>query len=117
MLLAGLQAIPEELYDAAKIDGAGAWQRFRHVTIPALRSVAAVALILVILWVFRDFPIIMILTGGGPLRATQTLAIMTYQTAFGFFDMGYAASIGVVTLVISIIASIFMIQRISTEFY
>jgi multiple sugar transport system permease protein len=117
MLLAGLQAIPGELYEAAEIDGAGSWQRFRYVTLPGLRPVTGVALVLILLWVFRDFPVIWILTQGGPLGATRTLAIITYEEAFGFFNMGYAAALGVITLIISIIASVNMIRRISVEFY
>ena len=63
------------------------------------------------LWVFRDFPVIYILTGGGPQGTTQTLAIMTYREAFEFHDFGFAAAIGVITLIISVIASWFMITQ------
>lgn len=117
MLLAGLQGIPEELYQAARIDGAGDWQCFRYITLPALRPVLAIALVLVALWVFRDFPVIWILTGGGPVRSTQTLAIMTYREGFNFFNMGYAAAIGIITLIICIATSIVMIKRIGRQFY
>ncbi len=117
MLLAGLQSIPGDLYEAAQIDGANTWNRFRYITLPSLSPVMGIALILVILWVFRDFAIIWLLTGGGPIGATRTLAIMTYEQAFGFYNMGYAASIGMVTLVISLIASIVMIRRFSTSIY
>ena len=115
MLLAGLQAIPGDIYEAAHIDGAGKWSRFRHITLPSLSPVMGIALILVILWVFRDFPIIWILTGGGPIGSTRTLAIMTYEQAFGFYNMGYAATIGMITLVISLVASVFMIRRLSAS--
>ena len=117
MMLAGLQSIPLELYDAAKVDGANAWNRFRYITLPGLRSVRSIALILIMLSVFRDFPIIYILTGGGPQRTTQTLAIMTYQEAFQFHDFGFAAAIGVVTLIISIIASWFMVRSGNEPLY
>lgn len=117
IMLAGLQSIPVELYDAAKVDGASAWNRFRYITLPGLRSVRGIALILIMLWVFRDFPIIYILTGGGPQRTTQTLAIMTYQEAFKFHDFGFAAAIGVITLIISIIASWFMVRRADEPIY
>lgn len=116
MVLAGLQAVPLDQYEAAKIDGANVFARFRYVTLPNLRSILGIALILVILWVFRDFPIIFLLTGGGPIGSTQTLAIMTYQEAFGFYDMGYAAAIGMVTLLISLLVSIFMIRSLSSSF-
>jgi len=111
MMLAGLQSIPEDFYHAARVDGANAWQRLVNITLPSLMPVLGVTLVLVMLWVFRDFSIIYILTGGGPLKATQTLSIMTYEQAFGFFKMGYASAIGVVTLVICVIASRLMMGR------
>lgn len=117
MLLAGLQAIPQELYDAAHVDGANAWNRFRYITLPGLRSVRGIALILILLWGFREFEIIYILTGGGPLRSTQTLAIMTYLEAFQFFRVGYGAAIGIITLVIAVVASIFMVRSMSDSIY
>jgi multiple sugar transport system permease protein len=117
MLLAGLQAIPQDLYDAVAVDGAGRVAAFRHITLPALRGVLALATLLSVLWVFREFTIIWVLTGGGPIRATETLAIMTYREAFANFRMGFAAAIGVVTLVISTIASIVFIRQAGKEFY
>lgn len=111
MLLAGLQSIPEDFYNAAKVDGANAWQRLLNITIPSLMPVLGVTMILVMLWVFRDFSIIYVLTGGGPLRATQTLSIMTYEQAFGFFRMGYASAVGVVTLVVCVVASRLLMHR------
>ncbi|MDR7418250.1 MAG: sugar ABC transporter permease [Armatimonadota bacterium] len=117
MLLAGLQAIPQDLYDAGAVDGAGRVAVFRHITLPALRGVLSLATLLSVLWVFREFTIIWVLTGGGPIRATETLAIMTYREAFANFRMGFAASIGVVTLVISMIASILFIRQAGKEFY
>ncbi len=117
MLLAGLQAIPHDLYDAGAMDGAGRLAAFRHITLPGLRGVLSLATLLTVLWVFREFTIIWVLTGGGPIRATETLAIMTYREAFANFHMGFAAAIGVVTLLISIIASIFFIRQAGKEFY
>ncbi|WP_298297224.1 carbohydrate ABC transporter permease [uncultured Litoreibacter sp.] len=111
MTLAGLQSIPEDYYAAAKVDGASVFQRFRWITLPSLVPVLGVTLVLVVLWVFRDFSIIKVLTDGGPLKATTTLSIMTYDQAFGFFKFGYASAIGVVTLVICIVASLLMLRR------
>ena len=76
-----------------------------------------VTLILVVLWVFRDFAVVFILTGGGPVGATQTLSIMTYEQAFGFFRMGYAAAIGMVTLVICVLATRLMVSRMAKSIY
>jgi multiple sugar transport system permease protein len=117
MLLAGLQAIPNDYYEAAKVDGAGAWQRFVNITFPCLFPVIGVTLILVVLWVFRDFTIIYVLTGGGPYGTTQTLSIMTYEQAFGFHKMGYGAAVGMITLVFCLLASRFMVQRVTGSIY
>ncbi len=117
MALAGLQAIPEDLYQAARVDGAGPWQRFVNVTMPGLMPVFGVTLVLVILWIFRDFSIIYVLTGGGPVKATQTLSIMTYEQGFKFFRMGYASAVGMVTLVICILASRLLIHRRAEVIY
>ena len=111
MTLAGLQSIPPDFYAAAKVDGASAIQRFRWITIPCLMPVLGVTLVLVVLWVFRDFSIIKVLTDGGPLKTTQTLSIMTYEQAFGFFKFGYASAVGVVTLIICVVASRAMLGR------
>src|SRR5207244_8293678 len=86
-LLAGLQAIPTTLYEAARVDGASAWQRFRFITWPGIRAPAALGAILNTLWALREFDIIYVTTGGGPDRATETLAVRIYQEAFAFFRM------------------------------
>ncbi len=110
MCLAGLQAIPEDLYNAARVDGAGPWQRFTNITLPNLMPVLGVTLVLVVLWIFRDFSIVYVMTQGGPIKATQTLSIMTYLQAFSFFKMGYAAAIGIVTLALCVLTSTLMVR-------
>lgn len=117
MALAGLQAIPEELYQAGKVDGAKAWQRLVYITLPMLMPVFGVILVLVVLWIFRDFSIVYLLTGGGPIRATQTLSVLTYQQAFSFFKMGYASAIGIVTLIFCVLLSRFLIGRSARGMY
>ncbi len=101
MLLASLQTIPHTLYEAAHIDGAGRWHRFLNITLPGLRSVTAVVLILLTIWAFRRFTIIYVMTGGGPARSTETLPIQTYLQAFSYYNMGAAASLGTISLLIS----------------
>jgi multiple sugar transport system permease protein len=100
MVLAGLQAIPRELYEAAAMDGAGGWVRFRFITLPSLRPVCVIALVLVVLRIVRDFATVFVLTGGGPAGATRSLAIYTYEQAFSFYNIGYAAAVGLVTLML-----------------
>jgi multiple sugar transport system permease protein len=73
--------------------------------------VLGVTMLLVALWIFRDFSIIYPMTQGGPVKATQTLSIMTYLQAFSFFRMGYASAVGVVTLILCVIASLLMVGR------
>ncbi|MDC9825800.1 sugar ABC transporter permease [Devosia sp. ZB163] len=100
IILAGLQTIPEEQYEAAKMDGAGAWTRFVHVTLPGLRSVNVILILLLILNSFRRVTMIYAMTRGGPARSTETLSVLTYNTAFEYQRVGYAAAVGTVLLLI-----------------
>lgn len=111
MLLAGLQSIPEEQYQAAAVDGAGPWQRFWYVTLPNLAPVIGVTLIMTTLWVFRDFAIIYVLTQGGPIGSTSSLSILTYEQSFSFFRMGNGAAVGVVTMIICAFMSRALVGR------
>ncbi len=117
MLLAGLQGIPKDLYDAASVDGAGTYRRLRHITLPALRAVVPIAVLLNALWVFREFTVIWVLTGGGPVNATETLAIATYRAAFQDFHFTLAAALGVVTLAISLVGSVVAVRFATRDFY
>ena len=100
VLLAQLQAIPPELYEASKMDGASVVRRFRHVTWPAIRTASVLAALITGIGIFREFDFIYPLTGGGPNDATQTLAVRIYNEAFQFFEMGNAAALGIVTMAI-----------------
>jgi multiple sugar transport system permease protein len=97
-LLAGLHAIPQELYDASSVDGGGAWQRFRGITVPLLMPVIVAAIILRVIGLFNSPDVLLILTGGGPGNATQTISLYGFQTAYLKFDFGYAAAISVLAL-------------------
>lgn len=92
-ILAGLKAIPSSHYDVAKIEGASAFQTFRYVTFPYIRGIITVLLILRTIWVFNNFEIIFLATGGGPGDKTCTLPILTYTTGWQRFLLGKAASI------------------------
>lgn len=97
-LLAGLHAIPQELYDAANVDGGGAWRRFRDISVPLLMPVIVAAVILRVIGLFNSPDILLILTGGGPGNATQTISLYGFQTAYLKFNFGYAAAISVLAL-------------------
>ncbi|MDJ1645442.1 carbohydrate ABC transporter permease, partial [Streptomyces pakalii] len=100
VLLAQLQSVPGEIYEAARMDGASPFQQFRHVTWPAVRTASSLAIVITGIGVFREFDFIFPLTGGGPNEATQTLAIRIYNEAFQYFEMGTAAALGIVTMAI-----------------
>lgn len=100
-LLAGLQTVPDELYEAAQVDGANSVQRFWNITMPGIRSVSLVTVLMMTIWSFRRFDVVFLLTGGGPGDATETLIIQTYNEAFTSFEFSYAATLGVASLVIS----------------
>ena len=116
-LLAALQAIPASLYEAAEVDGAGAWQRFRFVTWPGLRAAATLAVILNTLWALREFDIIYLTTGGGPDRATETLAVRIYQEAFAFFRLGTASALGVLTMALAGLLVLASLRPLRREYF
>jgi multiple sugar transport system permease protein len=91
--LAGMQSIPASLYEAARVDGAGAWSRFWHVTLPQLMPVLSVVVLLRAVWMFNKFDIIWLLTKGGPLGATEHLPILAYRLAFNLFDVGGGSAV------------------------
>lgn len=95
MLLAGLQTVPKDLYEAAAMDGAGAWQAFRRITVPHLRGIALIVLLLEAIWNFQQFEVIYVMTNGGPVGATTTFSVALYQAAFEEFDLGKAGAIGI----------------------
>jgi len=100
MLLAGLQAIPGELYEAARIDGAGVVDRFWHVTLPLLRPIIVVATATRIIWTFNYADLIFVMTSGGPANATQITSTYTLLQAYSNLDFGYAAALSVVLLLV-----------------
>jgi multiple sugar transport system permease protein len=116
-LLAALQAIPASLYEAARVDGATSWQRFRYITWPGIRPSAALAAILNTLWALREFDIIYLTTGGGPDRATETLAVRIYQEAFAFFRMGTASALGVLTMTMAVLLVLMSLRTIRREYF
>ena len=106
LMLAGLQTIPEEQYEAAALDGASSWQSFRFVTMPNLRYIIIVASTLDIISTVRHFDIIAVMTGGGPVGATEVLPALIYNAAFRANRFGEAAAIGVMLLLMILVFSL-----------
>jgi len=113
-LLAGLQTIPPSLHEAATLDGAGSWQRFRYVTLPLLSPIIAVVMTFSVLFTFTDFQLIYVLTRGGPLNATHLMATLSFQRAIPGGHLGEGAAIAVAMipfLLAAILFSYFGLQR------
>ncbi|MCO6003484.1 sugar ABC transporter permease [Actinoallomurus purpureus] len=116
ILYGGLQAIPEQVHEAAAIDGAGAWQRFRHVTLPLLRPVALVVLTLGLIYTIKVFDIIMIVTQGGPVHSSQTLTTYAYDLSFQELTFGRGAAVGNVLILVAIVfAAVYLRSTRETE--
>jgi multiple sugar transport system permease protein len=98
LLLAGLESLPQDVFDAAHIDGAGSWQTLRHVTLPMLMPVILVVLLFRIVESTKVFPVIFTITGGGPGNATENMDYYAYLTGFRYFDLGYSAAMLVAIL-------------------
>ena len=115
VLLAALQSVPKELYEAAMLDGANTWQRFINVTFPLIRPTSIVITLLLGIWTFQNFDIVFLLTGGGPAGATQILATLVYERAFFALDLGYAAALGVLMLVVLLGMSIVYLSSYQSQ--
>jgi multiple sugar transport system permease protein len=111
-ILAGLQTVPQELYDAAKVDGAGILGRFRHITFPGILPVMAVTTLFSAILTFNDFSIIWILTQGGPGNATNVLATLTYKIAIPGLELGKGVAVSVLMLPILVIMIVLLTRFI-----
>jgi ABC-type sugar transport system permease subunit len=113
VLLAGLQAIPDELHEAAKVDGAGAAQRFFNITLPLLKAPLLITLLIITVFSIRTVSLPLALTGGGPGEATTTFALYLYKSAFFIAGrLGYATALGVLLLLIVIIMALIQIRSV-----
>ncbi|GAA4258170.1 carbohydrate ABC transporter permease [Dactylosporangium darangshiense] len=106
ILYGGLQSIPDELYEAAQLDGAGAWRRFRHITLPLLRPVTSVVLTLGLIYTLKVFDVIMVLTQGGPADSSQTLTTFSYDLSFQQLAFGHGAAVGNLLIVVAVVFAI-----------
>lgn len=115
VLLAGLQTIPADVMEAAKIDGATAWQRTRLITLPMLKPLLLVLVVISTIWDFKIFDQIYIMSGGGPARRTEVLAFTAYREAFTQSDFGLGSALAMILFVILIIVTIVYIRLIRDE--
>ncbi len=115
IITAGLRSIPEELYDAAKVDGASDWSEFWHITLPLLRPTLTFVLVTGVIFLWGIFAQAQLLTGGGPLRQTQTIALYLYDVGFRYHEFGYASAMAVVLSLIMFISSYLNFRIVKTE--
>ncbi len=115
ILLAGLAAIPTEQYEAAAVDGADSWHRFRHITIPNLRFMVVLATLLDAIYMFRQFDLAQVMTGGGPAGATEVLTTLVYKQGFQYFRNGYASAIGVMMFAVMFCFSLGYVRLIRAQ--
>jgi multiple sugar transport system permease protein len=115
MILAGLMAIPRELYEAAAVDGAGKLRRFFHVTLPGLSTIILIALALDMVWEFRRFALVVAMTGGGPGTLTEVLSTLVYKTYFQFFTFEYASAMAILMSAVLFVLSLPYIILVGRE--
>lgn len=115
LVLAGLQLIPDDLYDAARVDGAGAGQRFRHITLPLLKPALLLALLFRTMDAFRVFDLVFVMTQGGPGDATQVLQFYGYQTLFTEGRIGYGSAVSVAVFLMVLALSLIYLRAIGSS--
>jgi len=115
--LAGLQSIPAELYEAARIDGATGWQSFWRITLPLLQPVTAINVTLATLGAFNVFDLVYVITQGGPAQATNVATLDIYTQAFQFYHFGYAAAMSFVLLALVSVVSLVLLRALRSERY
>lgn len=113
ILLAGLQAIPSEVLEAARVDGAGSWQRFRRITLPHLVPSLVVATLFRSIQAWGAFDIVYVMTGGGPGGSTETLSLYAFQTWFRYLDFGYGAAIAVQGMLVALLLAALVVKLAS----
>ena len=117
LILAGLQIIPDELYEAAKIDGASSWQQFKKITLPLIKPAILIALLFRTMDAFRVFDLVFVMTQGGPADSTNVLQFYGYKKIFAEGMMGYGSTISVLVFLITLVISLFYIKVIGTRLF
>lgn len=115
ILLAGLQSIPEELYECAELDGASIFKQFQYITIPGLKKPLIVSLALATIWEFRRFALVSIMTGGGPGYNTEVMSTLVFKQYFRFFNFEYASAIAILLTIVLLIISLPYIKGMLSE--
>ena len=115
IIAAGLRSIPSEYYDAARVDGASGWSEFWHITLPLLRPTLAFVLVTSVIYLWGIFAQPQLLTGGGPLRKTQTIAVMLYEQGFLYHKFGYASAMAIILSLIMFVSSYLNFQFVKAE--
>ena len=110
LLLAGLQGIPDDLYEAASVDGANFWLQFRHITMPLLMPITVAVIILRVIGLVNAPDLLIVLTGGGPGHATQVLSLYAFQKAYTEFNFGYAGALSVVMLLLLMVFTVLYVR-------
>ena len=110
--LGGLQSIPTDLYEAAKVDGANRWQQFKHITVPMLKPVLIPAIVLGTVWTFNNINVMWLVSNGGePSNQTHILVSYVYKAAFNLYRYGYAASLSMIIFFILLCSTLFFLKR------
>jgi len=112
LILAGLQIIPEDLYEAARVDGAGRWQQFRYITLPMIKPAILVALLFRTMDAFRVFDLVFVMTQGGPADATSVVQFYGYKKIFAEGDMGYGSAVSTVIFLTILLVSLFYVRTV-----
>lgn len=115
MLLAALQSVPASLYEAAAIDGANAWNRFLHVTLPSILPMVFAALVLRTIWIFNEVDLILVMTDGGPIQLTETLATFVYKKASRDLDFGTGSALAMVMFFILLVTTVLYYRSFRKE--
>jgi multiple sugar transport system permease protein len=108
--LAGLQSIPDELYEAAKVDGAGPWSRLWHITLPMLRPTTIFLAVIGVIFAFQQFTQVFVMTRGGPVDKTTTMLYYIYESAFQFYEMGYASALAFVLFLMLLVFTVLQLR-------
>jgi len=115
IITAGLRSIPDDLYDAARVDGASGWAEFRYITLPLLRPTLTFVLVTSVIYLWGLFAQPQLLTGGGPIRGTQTVALYLYDVGFRYHEFGYASAIAITLSIIMFVSSYINFRLVRTE--